>query len=87
CPTGGIDIKKAPEYLALPNVLAVGGIDAAAAGRLAGAQLAGLAGQRGLAARRAAAGRFNRLSYHARPRPASRGLSARRPLRPFAARV
>ncbi|AXT48936.1 MULTISPECIES: bifunctional 4-hydroxy-2-oxoglutarate aldolase/2-dehydro-3-deoxy-phosphogluconate aldolase [Chromobacterium] len=25
CPTGGIDIKKAPEYLALPNVLAVGG--------------------------------------------------------------
>lgn len=25
CPTGGIDIKKAPEYLAQPNVLAVGG--------------------------------------------------------------
>ncbi len=25
CPTGGIDAKSAPEYLTLPNVLAVGG--------------------------------------------------------------
>ena len=25
CPTGGIDIKKAPAYLALPNVACVGG--------------------------------------------------------------
>ncbi|MDF0605148.1 bifunctional 4-hydroxy-2-oxoglutarate aldolase/2-dehydro-3-deoxy-phosphogluconate aldolase [Neisseriaceae bacterium TC5R-5] len=25
CPTGGIDLQKAPHYLALPNVLAVGG--------------------------------------------------------------
>jgi 2-dehydro-3-deoxyphosphogluconate aldolase/(4S)-4-hydroxy-2-oxoglutarate aldolase len=37
CPTGGIDAAKAPAYLALPNVLAVGGswvapVDAVAAG-------------------------------------------------------
>ena len=25
CPTGGIDLKSAPDYLALPNVLCVGG--------------------------------------------------------------
>jgi 2-dehydro-3-deoxyphosphogluconate aldolase/(4S)-4-hydroxy-2-oxoglutarate aldolase len=25
CPTGGIDLAKAPTYLALPNVLCVGG--------------------------------------------------------------
>ena len=25
CPTGGIDVAKAPEYLALPNVVCVGG--------------------------------------------------------------
>lgn len=25
CPTGGIDVAKAPEYLALPNVMCVGG--------------------------------------------------------------
>lgn len=25
CPTGGIDVNSAPNYLALPNVLAVGG--------------------------------------------------------------
>jgi 2-dehydro-3-deoxyphosphogluconate aldolase / (4S)-4-hydroxy-2-oxoglutarate aldolase len=25
CPTGGIDAAKAPAYLALPNVIAVGG--------------------------------------------------------------
>jgi 2-dehydro-3-deoxyphosphogluconate aldolase/(4S)-4-hydroxy-2-oxoglutarate aldolase len=25
CPTGGIDMAKAPEYLALPNVICVGG--------------------------------------------------------------
>ena len=25
CPTGGIDLKKAPDYLALPNVACVGG--------------------------------------------------------------
>jgi len=24
CPTGGIDLAKAPQYLALPNVVAVG---------------------------------------------------------------
>jgi 2-dehydro-3-deoxyphosphogluconate aldolase/(4S)-4-hydroxy-2-oxoglutarate aldolase len=37
CPTGGIDAARAPAYLALPNVLAVGGswiapADAVAAG-------------------------------------------------------
>lgn len=37
CPTGGIDLKKAPTYLALPNVICVGGswvvpADAIAAG-------------------------------------------------------
>lgn len=25
CPTGGVDLKNAPEYLALPNVICVGG--------------------------------------------------------------
>ena len=25
CPTGGIDLEKAPEYLRLPNVTCVGG--------------------------------------------------------------
>ena len=25
CPTGGIDLAKAPSYLALPNVICVGG--------------------------------------------------------------
>ena len=25
CPTGGIDLAKAPTYLALPNVVCVGG--------------------------------------------------------------
>ena len=35
CPTGGIDATKAPAYLALPNVLAVGGSWVAPADRIA----------------------------------------------------
>ena len=35
CPTGGIDAAKAPAYLALPNVLAVGGSWVAPADRVA----------------------------------------------------
>ena len=36
CPTGGIDAGKAPDYLALPNVVAVGGSWVAPADALAG---------------------------------------------------
>jgi 2-dehydro-3-deoxyphosphogluconate aldolase / (4S)-4-hydroxy-2-oxoglutarate aldolase len=36
CPTGGIDAAKAPAYLALPNVLAVGGSWVAPAGAVKG---------------------------------------------------
>jgi len=37
CPTGGIDIERAPSYLGLPNVLAVGMSSVAPADRIAAA--------------------------------------------------
>ncbi len=36
CPTGGIDLEKAPRYLALPNVVTVGGSWVAPAAAIAG---------------------------------------------------
>jgi 2-dehydro-3-deoxyphosphogluconate aldolase/(4S)-4-hydroxy-2-oxoglutarate aldolase len=37
CPTGGIDLERAPQYLGLPNVLAVGMSSVAPADRIAAA--------------------------------------------------
>ncbi|MEI6099790.1 MAG: keto-deoxy-phosphogluconate aldolase, partial [Alphaproteobacteria bacterium] len=42
CPTGGISLKNAREYLALPNVLCVGGSWVAPKEALAGADWAGV---------------------------------------------
>lgn len=50
CPTGGIDLARAPQYLALPNVLAVGLSSVAPADRIAAADFEAITAE----ARRAA---------------------------------
>ncbi|MBS0373303.1 MAG: bifunctional 4-hydroxy-2-oxoglutarate aldolase/2-dehydro-3-deoxy-phosphogluconate aldolase [Proteobacteria bacterium] len=51
CPTGGIDLERAPQYLGLPNVLAVGMSSVAPVDRIAAADFEAIT----LLARRAAA--------------------------------
>ena len=45
CPTGGVDAANATDYLALPNVLAVGGSWPAPAGLIAAGDYAGITGR------------------------------------------
>jgi 2-dehydro-3-deoxyphosphogluconate aldolase/(4S)-4-hydroxy-2-oxoglutarate aldolase len=54
CPTGGVSLKNAPDYLALPNVACVGGSWVAPAGMVASGDWAGITR---LAAEAAALGR------------------------------
>jgi 2-dehydro-3-deoxyphosphogluconate aldolase/(4S)-4-hydroxy-2-oxoglutarate aldolase len=51
CPTGGITLESAPKYLALPNVVCVGGSWMVAKDRIAAADWAGITAQAAAAAK------------------------------------